>query len=414
MYRSFALLFVSTNTIINYLQSIINIVIDIYEANSFDRNCTDTSISSWKYRLLTFKFRIASFHQLPASMGTVRISLTLPPNIDPTRATLAYGNWAPARLKRELEDDALKTRQLAVFALSEYLHDPENIASMLHVGVISSLKQLLQDADETCRKLAADCVATMNTHAIGRQGCVAGGLLEPLEELLLDEDEECRLTAHRAINRLCESVEGCLAVIENKSLLPIMESVIEEDIDSVKLLAVESMSNILMADVGPAHEQILDTSVFDIVSELINHHTLEMQLKATSLLVSLTFSRKAKEIIRDSYMCILESVAEHLICENWKMKSLSALALSNICMFAKTKRAAIILGSIKHLYFLVHSRVSEVRSNVLAALTRLAEHPVGRIEALRYIKHLEPLLNDPVPRVRKQAKILVKVITWKP
>lgn len=347
-------------------------------------------------------------------MGTTRISLTYPPNIDPTRATLAYGNWAPARFKRELEDDNLRVRQLSVYALSQYLHDPQNIASIINVGAVTSLKQLLQDADVTCRKVAADCIGVMNTHAIGRQACLRYGLLKELEELLLDEDEECRLTAHHAINMLCESVEGCLGIIETKSLLPTLSRVARDDINSVKIIALQSISKSLMADVGPAHDQILSDNFLDFLKTLLEHFPAALRLAALECLTSLSFSRDAKELIDKTQKRMIPVIIEYMESDDYRCRSKAALCLANITMFAKGKKWALTFKALPYLIELAFDSVSEVRVNSLCAITRMAELPSGRQEAMKFLPRLQRLKKDPVAIVRKYADICVKVITWKP
>lgn len=87
-------------------------------------------------------------------MARTIISANYPPLIDPTRATLAFGRKALPVLvylkqlhgnvtfipfayffqKRDLESKTLITRQRAMMALADYLHDPEHIADALKHG----------------------------------------------------------------------------------------------------------------------------------------------------------------------------------------------------------------------------------------------------------------------------------------
>jgi len=63
-----------------------------------------------------------------------------------------------------LNDENLITRQRAVRSLSDYLHDPEHIATSLREGIALSLKKLLSDADVTIREKSLECL-----HIIARK-----------------------------------------------------------------------------------------------------------------------------------------------------------------------------------------------------------------------------------------------------
>lgn len=67
-------------------------------------------------------------------MATTRISQSLPPSIDPTNAPLAFGTRALPKLNRELGDPALITRQRALMALCDQVHNPEKVYESIQVG----------------------------------------------------------------------------------------------------------------------------------------------------------------------------------------------------------------------------------------------------------------------------------------
>lgn len=346
-------------------------------------------------------------------MGSSRIPLTYPPNIDPTRATLAYGNWAPGRLKRELDDERLKVRQLAVYALSQYLHDPQNVAVMVRIGTMKSMKKLLVDPDETCRKVSAECVALFNTHGCGRQACIKEGVLTELEIMLNDKDRECRMSSHRAINTLSDTVEGCLGIIDTKTLLPSIGKFITKDNKEVKSLALNSIKKILMADIERARDQLTEDNLNKILHQILSHKSKDLTVSALDCLASMTFSRMALDT-EEMYAEFTPSLIILLEDDNWQHQSKAALCLANICRYAKTKLKVINSGGLKLLMDLAFHEAKEVRTNALSAITRLAEHPIGRTEALSQVDRLKVLLEDPVAIVRKQAQIAINVITWKP
>jgi len=67
-------------------------------------------------------------------MATTRISYSLPPSIDATKAPLAFGDRAIPKLNRELNDQTLITRQRALMTLCDLVHDPEKVYEAIRLG----------------------------------------------------------------------------------------------------------------------------------------------------------------------------------------------------------------------------------------------------------------------------------------
>ena len=67
-------------------------------------------------------------------MATARISHSLPPNIDVTKAPLAFGTRALPKLNHELQSDQLIIRQRALMTLCDLMHDPEKVYQAISVG----------------------------------------------------------------------------------------------------------------------------------------------------------------------------------------------------------------------------------------------------------------------------------------
>lgn len=89
---------------------------------------------------------------------TIKISQTL---IRQVKSTNCH-NYSSLIQNRELNDANLLTRQRAVRSLSDYLHDPENIATALSQGIAMSLKKLLKDNDVTIREKSLECLHTIS------------------------------------------------------------------------------------------------------------------------------------------------------------------------------------------------------------------------------------------------------------
>lgn len=67
-------------------------------------------------------------------MAHARISVYLPPDINPSQAAIAYGCRALPKLNEELRSEDLLTRQKALVALCDLMHDPEHVYVALDIG----------------------------------------------------------------------------------------------------------------------------------------------------------------------------------------------------------------------------------------------------------------------------------------
>lgn len=72
-------------------------------------------------------------------MAQPRISAYLPPDIDPTKAALAFGRRALPKLNEELQSPELLTQQRALMALCDLVHDPEKVYQAVALGKWSVL-----------------------------------------------------------------------------------------------------------------------------------------------------------------------------------------------------------------------------------------------------------------------------------
>jgi len=335
------------------------------------------------------------------------ISVNLPPNIDPTKATLAYGLEAIIRLNRELTDKTLLTRQKALRALCDYLHDHEHIVSALREGIVPSLKTLFKDDDVVCRHLSTECIYVLSNHAIGRDAILSNDIIVPLSLLFEDEENICRKNAHMALELVTETVHGAEGVVA-AGLIPKLIEKVKSEFDEIKEYILDSLHFCLRLNTQDA----LESNGMDVFTELLTHSLYTIRAKAArdimDLSVPLDGKNKAVEV------GTVPSLIDLFTDNSTDVRANAAGALAFIAITTKGKYTAINAGAIPPLLPLVKDANSEVRCNALKLIACLSEAPEGRQMLLEHVDEIKLLEADPVPAVAKHATIAVKVITWKP
>ncbi|KAL1771638.1 radial spoke head 14-like [Sigmodon hispidus] len=137
-------------------------------------------------------------------MAHARISMYMPPDIDPTKAAIAYGCRALPKLNEELQSQDLLTRQKALVALCDLMHDPEYVYEAINIGCLESLKALLKDDDNLVRIKTTEVLYIMATHNVGRVGFLENDVIIALSLLLNDHQSVCRENLHQAYKHLAQ------------------------------------------------------------------------------------------------------------------------------------------------------------------------------------------------------------------
>lgn len=335
------------------------------------------------------------------------ISAKYPPQIDPSRTPLAYGDRALPRLNRELNDTVLLTRQRALMSLCDYLRDPEHIAAALREEIPSSLKKLLLDPDLTVRQKSTECLFVIAGHAIGRECFLEEGIIEALSQLFDDQEDIARRNAHQAIEMVSETPTGAQGIVGAK-LVPTLVEKLKTELDEIKELILDTLHFSLAVDT----EAALSNDAMQVFTDLLTHDSVIIRAKAArdimDLSVPLAGKDKAVEV-----KCIPRLV-QLLADENPDVRGSAIAAIMIITITTKGKYTALEAGAIEPLVELVDDPCSEVRVNALKALTCLSEAPEGRKILLGHVEKIGVRCNDPIPVVAKAAETAVKVITWTP
>ncbi|XP_057600886.1 radial spoke head 14 homolog [Hippopotamus amphibius kiboko] len=145
-------------------------------------------------------------------MAHAQISMYLPPDVNPTQAATAYGCRALPKLNEELQSEDLLTRQKALVALCDLMHDPEHVYTAISIGCLESLKALLKDTNDLVRVKTTEALYIMATHNVGRDGFLEHDVIRALSFLLDDPQSACRENLHLAFKHLALLPAGRLAV----------------------------------------------------------------------------------------------------------------------------------------------------------------------------------------------------------
>ncbi|RDD44693.1 Radial spoke head 14-like protein [Trichoplax sp. H2] len=341
-------------------------------------------------------------------MATTRITAQLPPNIDPTKAPLAYGDRALPKLNRELNSATLITRQRALMALCDVMHNAEHICSALRVGIVASLRRLLSDTNPVVRMKTTEVLFIMAGHAVGRTAFLENYIIIPLAKLFDDEVYDVRLNAHKAIQMSTQSPPGPEGVI-NARLIESLVSKLKIEEDDIREVILDTLHSCMFIDT----DQALEASAMSAFTMLLSHDRPSIRCKAARDIMDLSFpldgKRKACEENTIPSLVIL------LRDDHAEVRAKAAGALMVITITTEGKYKSIESKSIPPLISLLSDVHSEARLNAIKAITTLAEAPSGRQELQQVIEKLQFIQEtDTSDAVIKAAKAAIKVITWKP
>ncbi|CAK8697009.1 radial spoke head 14 homolog [Clavelina lepadiformis] len=342
-------------------------------------------------------------------MATTRISYSLPPNIDATKAPLAFGSRALPKLNRELCDENLVTRQRALMSLCDLVHDPEKVYEAIRVGCIDSLKKLLTDADSTVRHKATEVLYIVATHNIGRNAFLDFKVILPVSNLFDDDVEIVRKNAHQAIKMVSEIPSGALGIVDGK-LIPCLVEKLKQELDEIKHFILDTLHFCMRVDA----ESALNSGIMPVLKALLGHDSPQVRSAAARDLMDVSVPFSGKEAACDDVE-IVPLLVRLLSDPDYDVKANAAGALMTIAITTKGKYAALKANAIPSLLRLVNATTTETRLYAIKALTMLSEAPEGRKTLERFVDDVKECERDPQSlAVSRAAQIALKVITWKP
>uniref|UniRef100_UPI00398EA984 radial spoke head 14 homolog n=1 Tax=Pristiophorus japonicus TaxID=55135 RepID=UPI00398EA984 len=340
-------------------------------------------------------------------MAQTRISAKLPPHIDPTKAPVAFGDRALPRLNRELQDPELITRQRALMALCDLVHDPELAYTAVEVGCLENLKLLLKDEDATVRRKTTEIFYILATHSIGRFAFLEHEVIKPLSELLNDPENICRKNMHMAMEMFSEIPAGAEAIVD-ANLVPLLIMKLRTELDEIQELILKTLHFCLLVDTKAA----LAAEGISVLKTKLTHSSVTIKSLAAQALMDISVSLEGKnKVCEEEVIPILVALLSD---PDPEVRATAAGALIFATITTQGKYKALEADIIPSLLILVNDPLSKVRLNAIKTITTMSEAAEVRKILLDHVTLLEGKIQDPSEAVRKAAKIAIDVITWKP
>ena len=341
-------------------------------------------------------------------MSLPRVTTRQPPNVDPVKASPAYGLGALPKINREINQEDLHTRQKALSLLSDMLHSPNNIVEAIRVGIVKSLKVAIKDADDHVRVKSAENMFILSGHAKGREALLTARVIEPLSHLFEDKVYRVRYLVHCVLETLTRAGDGAQCAIDCK-LIPRLVERLQVEEDSVKELILGSLYNCMTRDTMDA----LGCSAMTALVVLLKHESPVIRGKAARDIMALSFPHKGKECaVSEDAIPDLVALLED---SNTFVRAQSCGALMSVTITTPGKKETIKWGAIPKLIPLISDPTPEVQLNAIKVVTTLSEDPHGReslLEAVEKLRDIAARSSDAY--IRRAAEVAVKTITWKP
>ncbi|XP_002743661.1 radial spoke head 14 homolog isoform X1 [Callithrix jacchus] len=341
-------------------------------------------------------------------------SMELPININAAQVTTAYGHRALPKLNEELQSEDLQTRQKALMALCDLMHDPEYIYKAMNIGCMENLKALLKDRNSMVRIKTTEVLYIMASHSVGRFAFLEHDIVLALSFLLNDPSPVCRRNLYKAYMQLVQVPRGAEEIISKGLISPLVWKLQGEVEEEFQELILDTLVLCLWEDATEA----LNSNVVPILKQKLISTNENIRSKAARALLNVSISRVGKKQVCQFDVIpilvhLLKDPVEHV-------RSNAAGALMFALVITEGKYAALEAEAIGPLLELLHSPMTVARLNATKALTMLAEAPEGRkvlqahvptFRAMEVEPHEKPHIAEALQRA---ARIAVSVIEFKP
>ncbi|XP_021083198.2 radial spoke head 14 homolog [Mesocricetus auratus] len=341
-------------------------------------------------------------------MAHARISMYMPPDIDPTKAAIAYGCRALPKLNEELRSETLLTRQKALVALCDLMHDPEYVYEAINIGCLESLKALMKDNDNLVRIKTTEVLHIMATHNVGRTGFLEHGVIQALSLLLNDHQTVCRENLHQAYKHLAELPEGARGIVSS-GLIPSLVWKLRSEEEDIQEIILDTLAPCLQEDATEA----LSSKAVPYFKEKLLSENPKIRSKAARALIAISIPLEGKNQVWQ--YDVIPVLVDLLTDADDEVQANAAGALMHAVVTTEGKYAALDANAISPLMELLCSTpTTKVCLNVTKALTMLAEAPEGRKLLQSHVPTFRLLQMHKNEAIQRAAQIAIKVIEWKP
>lgn len=345
-------------------------------------------------------------------MSLPRVSANPPLNVDPLKASPAYGVRALPKLNEEITDSSaqLVTRQKALNLLTEMLHSPNNIIEAIRIGIITSLKSRLADEDNYVRIKATENLLLLSNHAKGRDALLENNIIEPISVLFEDAMLPVRTNVHSLLEMLTRSESGAVSTIHNGLISRLVECLtLEEHENQLIELILSSLFNCMKQDTCDA----LKCQAMESFINLLNHPKSIVRGKAAEDIMSLSFPLQGKKrAVECGAVPLLVNMLRDV--ESFCRAKASG-ALMAITVTTQGKKEALKHQVINKLTPLFCDPTPEVQLNAIKFATTVGEDPEGRQLLNGSVEKLRDIANRSADEyIRRAAEVAVSVLTWKP
>ncbi|XP_052600670.1 radial spoke head 14 homolog isoform X1 [Peromyscus californicus insignis] len=341
-------------------------------------------------------------------MAHARISMYMPPDIDPTKAAIAYGCRALPKLNEELQSPNLQTRQKALVALCDLMHDPEYVYEAIKIGCLESLKALLKDDDNLVRIKTTEVLYIMATHNVGRTGFLEHDIILALSHLLDDHQVVCRENLHQAFKHLAQLPAGARGIV-NSGLIPSLVWNLHSEEEHIQEIILDTLAPCLQEDASEA----LDSHAVPCFKEKLLSENHQLRSKAARALIAISIPLEGKQQVWQHE--VIPILVDLLLDPDEEVQGNVAGALMHAAVTTEGKYAALDVDAIAPLLELLCSTTqSKVCLNAIKALTMLAEAPEGRRLLQPHLPTLRVFQQHKNEAIQRAAQIAIKVIEWKP
>lgn len=350
-------------------------------------------------------------------MATARISQAPPPNVDPSKATLAFGVRAIPRLKRELDStkNDLLTVQRALMALCDLLRDPKSITEAVHAGLPADLGALLNHVNDVVREKATEALHHFAAHAVGRDEIIAKKLVQAVSAKYGDGVGIVRLNAHTCIERTSKFADGGTQVIDCRLVPALVQLLPAEEEEQIQTTILDTLHNTLKVNPMPA----LDAGAIGVFTELLGHNSQQIVWRAARNIMGITVPLGGKNA------ACAEGVLEPLIklltaSHTPEVINNACAALMSIAITTEGKLKMVEAGVVKLLPPLLDHEDERVLLNAIKLITTVSEAPRARAalleSAVARLEELKGFRGDrlDVMAVSRSATTAVDTITWTP